>query len=327
MRILVGRIGTLALTIALVGGCSTLSGMFKKDPATGGGGGARARLRAGGDPAEVRARVEAFEKIRPDADELSRGGNDAYDAMIAEHRATSQQVQLTFEEAESRVLVDRLWEAKRRYMLDAARIAMSAQNPNLAFWVLRPFIDDTYKYKDMEEEELQAVRDTAKARATQKREEVAQRRTYAADGIGGNCVFSTQEFGEDGAENAGLGYYFAGPRLRVHVRCITEDDLTSFSGPQGKFYVKIAINGHVWWGKPAGTPADYRKGDRALEASFTIPKGDIAKDDFAMFDASAGFEWQKGWTWDTSGAQPQEVPTWDSRQLAGSTFFWERTGR
>lgn len=311
--------------LALVSGCSALNGLFKGDGGGGGGGGASASPKDEAKQKETLAKLDAFEALQPDAAALGRGDTEAFEAMLQQCNEIRQGIQALFPDGpDADKLFERTLAKKRAYILEASRVAARAGEANTAFWVLIPYVDNTYKYEVLEDNEvMKEVRTTAQSRAAFRQDQLAKFKSYAADGIGGNCVFSTAPFEAEGTRNPALAYYFEGRRLQIHVRCYSEDDLSNFSGPDGKFFIKLAINEYVWFGKPAGTPEKVAKGDKVLEATFTIPEGDISKDDFALLDATAGFEWISGWTWENGN----QVPTFGSRKLAGSSFLWEREAK
>lgn len=288
------------------------------------------------DRQQVRDAVGELEARQPDQAEMSSTSGrdtkflaflqDVEDTSLSAQRSQTMQggfggttTHRLFEEPELTAILDQLGAAKRRYVHQATQMAMAANEYHQASWNLAAVLDDDFQYANVDAESIRLMRQAAKGRGVQKEGEREKFQSYAYNGDGGNCVFSSQPFGAAGAANAGQSYYQSGIG-KTHMRCYSETDLNRYSGDGGEFRVMMKINEYTWWTQPAAKPGQYANGQRYVDVAFTVPEAPIDGDDFAFLDVELQFGEITEYVWDGD----RQVPQWRYSRVAGSNFFWEK---
>lgn len=283
----------------------------------------------------VRQRITEYEKRVPNEAEMTQGNgrdtefletleeasyisNELQLSQTIQNGLTGSQKHELFEEEEETTLRERVWTAKKKYVLDGARMAAAANQYAQAFWNVQQLLENDFKYDSVDARLIHAIREMSEGRNKQKQAELKQVKTYAYEAIGANCVFASTPFGAEGALNDTQSYYFTG-RKKVYMRCYSERELGNYSGQEGYFNVHMRINENNWWVEPAGDPAKYTAGQNYVDVAFVLPKDPIDQDDFAILSVKLQFGQISSYVWDGN----KQVPQWSYQHLGGSSFFWE----
>lgn len=191
-------------------------------------------------------------------------------------------------------------------------IALSA-SPSDLFNPAAKKLDDAFKYKPALEEALKDLRAGADGRTADRQADFEQEKSYR-NPKAARCVFAKAPF-EDGKKNDELTYRYSAATPKVYVRCYATEKVQSLMAVGWQPYIRLSVNQYMGWGTPA--TVTHEKGNDAdiLEATFTLPPADIAKDDFAVIDVEFGVE-----------RQQLNSRNFD-KKLFGSrfAFVWEKT--
>ena len=267
---------------------------------------------------ELEGRVAALEKLTPSAED------GALKSMVEAHDELCIAIRTSHLSDEDETgLQKRTDAAQDRYCVEGAKLAVA--DADQAFWLLRPLLTDRFSYDKISDAALSLLRSSNKGRNAKAEQRFRENNSYAANsGQGGNCVVSTEPFTRGSeAVNKGVSYYHTGDKLTWYIRCYAKQDLSDFAGEQGNFRVMLSANQYIFWYEPAGTPASHKAGERTADATFDFPRKPLDADDLAMLTAELRFFWVKEHVIEDG----KLTPVWQSKQVATSTFFWEKKPR
>jgi hypothetical protein len=285
--------------------------------------------------------VAAYEKLAPDAEALGRGDTHTTEDALEEMSDWAGYIgEQDLPPVDRQKLVDRLDDARRRYLLAAAKLA---NTPDLGYALARM----TLAKGDVEA--LAVVRELADARAARRQELFATSHTYFID-LGndpvwkttaasasyvdgqlvsshthmqavdrtGNCVFATKAFGKEGTKNSALTFRLVGD-APVYVRCYLRKDPQALPYADREWVISTSAGGFSVKGlTPASSSAKYR--DFLL-----TPHGMPEDDGFAHLEIALSYEYSDGTEvyWDDQGVSRLRKRML-SIDLASSPVFWER---
>jgi len=297
-------------------------------------------------------RVAAFEKAEPDKAELGRGELKKTAEILknmGEWRGYIELQATDLSKADKRGLMARIDSARRRFLLEAAALADTA---NLAYYLAKGALSSGVD----KAEARPAVRRYAIARAAQRQalfqENKSYRHNFESKTVwktthedlrieGGhssantsrrkvlrplNCVFSTQPFGPEGVENDGLAYYFTGSK-EIYGRCYSNHSVGFFSDYRGGFAVRISASGTNPEIVNLGALGDFPKKQEYIDFvlrqqdSSCFSRGKRDQLDVSVTLLFTGYRDNKV-VWE-NGKQRLR-PDWQTFELGVSNFFWER---
>lgn len=200
------------------------------------------------------------------------------------------------------------------YILRSAR---ARPDPNDAYWSVKFALLSTTPSPAA----IALARELSAARAQKRQEAFDKSGSYKS---GHNCVFSSAPFSEKGEKNPALTYSFATKQAKVFYQCHSDVEFKNLVGRMGKLVlalreIRTGTTREIELGPPDRVPGSVVRGEIPLE--FSIPSLNATSMYMMLnYDSVVGQEV------DPDSTTPAVRDKWESKELAGSAFFWDPNG-